>query len=443
MRLEEALAHAADVFEPRLFSALREEIDPDWVTEALQKTGTVTLRRRRLPAEEMIWLVIGMALLRDRPIIDVARTLDIGEGQRPADVSKSAVLQARARLGKEPLEWLFEQTAKTWAHRSADKDRWRGLALYGVDGSTVRVSDSESNANHFGYSRSVRGESAYPLVRLVALMALRSHLLAAASFGPYAGSEYSDASELRRELPGDSLCLIDRGFFSARLLLQLFDRDKNKHWLMRTKEKMKLTVLKRLGKDDALVDVPVSKEARQKDPSLPKTYVARVVGYQRKGFRPQRLITSLLDARDYPAKELAALYHERWELELGYAEIKTQMLDRRESIRSKSVDGVEQELWGLLLAYNLVRLKMEHAARLAKVPPLRVSFITALRAIREEWYLDSLPGMSVGAIPRHLQRLNELLGRFVLPERRTDRSCRREVKIKMSNYPKKRRPPRS
>ena len=119
------------------------------------------------------------------------------------------------------------------------------------------------------------------------------------------------------------------------------------------------------------------------------------------------------------------------------------MLDRRESIRSKSTGGVAQELWGLLLAYNLVRLKMEHAARLAKVPPLLISFITALRAIREQWHLDPLPGMSAGAIPRHLRRLNELLGRFVLPERRTERSYPREVKIKISNYPKKRRTPRS
>ncbi len=105
---------------------------------------------------------------------------------------------------------------------------------------------------------------------------------------------------------------------------------------------------------------------------------------------------------------------------------------------SKTPDGEEQEIWGLLLACNLVRVAMERAAKLAKVPPLRISFITALRFIREEWFFDSLPGASPGAIPRHLKRLTEQLGRFILPERRS-RSNPRVVKIKMSSYPKKKR----
>jgi len=134
-----------------------------------------------------------------------------------------------------------------------------------------------------------------------------------------------------------------------------------------------------------------------------------------------------------------ALYHERCELELAYDEIRTDLLDRRESIRSKSPDGVEQEIWGLLLAYNLVRLHIERVAKMAKLPPLRISFITALRFIREEWYLDSIPRFSVGALPRHMRRLAEQLARFVLPERRSERSYLRAVKIKMSNYPRKRR----
>ena len=115
------------------------------------------------------------------------------------------------------------------------------------------------------------------------------------------------------------------------------------------------------------------------------------------------------------------------------------MLDRRESIRSKTPDGIEQEIWGLLLAYNLVRVYMERVAKMAKLPPLRISFITALRFIREEWYFDSLPTFAPGSLPRHMQRLAEQLCRFVLPERRSGRSYPREVKIKMSNYPRKRR----
>jgi len=338
--------------------------------------------------------VIGMALLRDRTITEVAQSLVI-DGDRRKPVTDSAVVQARARLGKNALEWLFAHSASTWAHRSAAADRFKGLALYGLDGTSLRVPDSPD--------------------------------------------EYGYADALWNELPDNSLCIVDRGFFSARLLLRLHDSSKNRHWLIRTRERMQLSVRERLGPGDGLVEVPVSPEARQKDPTLPLTYVARLIEYQRKGFKPQRLLTSLVDARRYPRDAVAALYHERWELELGYDEIKTDLLDRRESIRSKTPDGIEQEIWGLLLAYNLVRVYMERVAKMAKLPPLRISFITALRFIREEWYFDSLPAFSPGSLPRHMQRLAEQLCRFILPERRSGRSYPREVKIKMSNYPRKRR----
>jgi hypothetical protein len=120
---------------------------------------------------------------------------------------------------------------------------------------------------------------------------------------------------------------------------------------------------------------------------------------------------------------------------LGYDEIKTELLDPRESIRSKKPDGVEQEIWGLLLAYNLVRLYMQRVGAIAKVPPTRISFVAALRFIREEWWMDSQPTIDVAEVPRHLQRLAAQLSRFVLPERRPERAYPRAVKIKMSNYP--------
>jgi len=441
VRLGQALAHTAEVFEPKTFSALRAQLDPEWILQALEDTGTVTVRRRRLPAEEMIWVVIGMALLRDLPITEVARTLDIGGGHAPRLLSEAAVFQAKARLGPEPMAWLFLQSARTWAHRSAAQDRWRGLALYGLDGTSLRVPYSPENAEHFGYqSGGDRGSSGYPLVRLVALMALRSHVLAAAAFGAHEKSEYHYAEDLWNELPDDSVCVVDRNFFSARLLLRLHDLAKNKHWLIRGKTRIQFTPKKKLGKGDHLVELPVSPEALQKDPSLAKSYTARIIEYQVPGCAPQTLLTSLTDPGRFPASEIVALYHERWELELGYDEIKTEMLDRRESIRSRKPDGVEQELWGLLLAYNLVRQFMQRAAKLAKVPPTRISFIAALRFIREEWLFDSLPRFAAGALPRHLQRLAEQLSRFVLPERRPERRYPRAVKIKMSSYPRKRRP---
>jgi hypothetical protein len=163
------------------------------------------------------------------------------------------------------------------------------------------------------------------------------------------------------------------------------------------------------------------------------------VRYQRPGFQPQTLLTSLTDAKAFPAREIAALYHERWEIELGYDEIKTEMLDREESIRSKTPDGVRQEIWGIALAYNLIRLEMERVADQAKVPPSRISFVNAMRLICDEWLWCAIA--SPGAIPKHLHNLRAALTSLVLPPRRSHRTYPRAVKIKMSNYPRKRRSP--
>ena len=420
------------------FERFRASIDPLWIQQALELTGTATLRKRRLPAEQVVWLVLGMALYHDRPIAELVDKLDLAlPDTGDTLVARSAVPQARARLGPEPMRWLFECCSQKWAHERAAADRYRGLAVYGVDGTSTRTPDSEENREYFGGHSSGRGESGYPLVRFVTLMALRSHLLAAVRFGPYAESESSMASGLWSEVPNASLTVVDRGFLSAALLLGLQDGGSNRHWMTRAKVNTNYRVLKNLGRGDELIEMMVSPAARQLDPKLPKTWTARAVRYQRRGFKPPTLLTSLVDAEKYPSKELAALYHERWEIELGFDEIKTEMLERHEHIRSKTRLGVEQELWGLGLAYNLIRLEMVRIAEEANLPPNRISFVAAHRLICDEWWW-SCGTATPGAIPKHLRRLRENIARFVLPPRRTERLYPRAVKIKMSNYARKR-----
>jgi hypothetical protein len=432
-----ALAATATYAKPEQFETFRRHIDAAWIEEALATTGTATVRRRRLPVEEVVWVVLGMALFRDRPIEDVVSKLDLAlPGART--VARSSVSQARARLGSEPMRWLFERSASTWAHASASAHRWRGLALYGIDGSSLRVPDTPENRAYFGGQSGRKGsESGYPMARIVALMALRSHLLAGAWFGPYGGtSELEPAKEFRAVIPDDALTILDRGFLAAPMLLGIAMGGRNRHWLTRAKSNSKWRVVARLGKGDELVEMDVSSEARRKDPSLPRTWTMRAIRYQRKGFRPQTLLTSLLDAKQYPAAEIIALYHVRWELELGYDELKTELLDREEAIRSKKREGVEQELWGILLAYNLVRLEMARVAKMAKVEPTRISFVESLRLIRDEWAWLSVT--SPGAIPQRLASMRANIKRYVLPPRRSRRVYPRAVKIKMSNYARKR-----
>jgi IS4 transposase len=196
-------------------------------------------------------------------------------------------------------------------------------------------------------------------------------------------------------------------------------------------------VIRSLGRGDWIVERTVDRDLRRTNPALPEQWEMRAVRYQRKGFRPQTLLTSMTDPAEYPAAEIVALYHERWEIELGYGEVKTVMLAREETTRSKTPRGVSQELWGLALAYNLVRLEMERIAEEAGVTPDRISFKSALMCIEHALLTLSLD--SAGRIPEHLRRLREDIAHFVLPKRR-QRTYPRAVKIKMSNYPRKRRP---
>jgi hypothetical protein len=440
MGLERVFAATAAYGNPEQFEVFRRHLEPSWIEQALAATGTATVRKRRLPVETVVWVVLGIALFRDRSIEDVVSKLDLALPGGGGTIARSSISQARTRLGSEPMKWLFDRTATAWAHASADAHRWRGLALYGIDGSSLRVPDTEENRAHFGGQSGRNGtQSGYPMARVVTLMVLRSHLLAGAHLGPYGGThELEHAKELRASIPANSLTVLDRGFLAASMLLGITDEDngQNRHWLTRAKSTSKWRIVQRLGKGDDLVEMDVSSAARTKEPSLPKTWTMRAIRYHRKGFRPQTLLTSLLDPKQYPSAEIIALYHERWELELGYDEIKTELLDREEAIRSRTQEGVEQELWGVLLVYNLIRLEMARVAKEANVEPVRISFVESLRLIRDEWMW--LAVTSPGAIPTRIAALRANLKRYVLPPRRPKRSYPRAVKIKMSSYDRKR-----
>ena len=439
----EALEFTSE-FTPRGFPKFVAHLDAAWIEEALLSTGTATIRKRRLPAQQTVWLVLGMGVMRDLPITTVAEQLDIAlpaaDGSRT--VASSALTQARVRLGAEPMEWLFLRSAEEWAHRSADVDRWRGLALYGLDGTSLCVADSIENRDHFGSHDSGRHEggrderlSGYPLMRLVVVMALRSHLLAAASFGPWRIDERVYAASLWDSVPDHSLVLVDRQHLQASALVPLMTKGTERHWITRAKANSSYRSIRKLGPGDELVEFEVHCEARHKDPSLPDRFDARVIRYQRKGYRPQLLITSLLDEKRFPAGEIRALYHERWEIELGFDEMKTDMLDRLETIRSKSPETVAQEMWGLLIAYNLIRLEMQRIAGEFRVPPNRISFVGALRHCVEQWHFASI--VSAGTIPQRLATATDRMRAFVLPPRRPNRIFPRAVKVKMSNFARK------
>jgi hypothetical protein len=426
------------------FALFAHSLDPRWIEQALQATGSATVRRRKLPAEYVVWTVIGMGLLRDRSIQEVVRHLDlvvpgVDPPQSRQTVTGGAIVQARDRLGDEPMRTLFTLTAEYWASASVQKDRWRGLLVFGADGSRLRIPDTAENDHAFGRPKSGRGRAGYPQLRIVALMALRSHLLAALAVGGCHDGEITLAASLWPKLPDQSLTILDRGFVSYLLFHQIRTAGTERHWLTRGKKNLNGRVLHKLGPKDFLVELPVHRNLRRAHPELPETLQARLIRYQRRGFRPQTLLTSLLDPVAFPAAEIIELYHERWELEIGFDEIKTHTLEREEAhLRSRAPERVRQELWGLAIGYNLVRLEMERVAERAAVSPRRISYRHSLMLIRNFWLVTAWIA-SPGVLPKRLEALHHELALLILPPRRS-RTFPRAVKIKMSNYPLKRSP---
>ena len=307
----------------------------------------------------------------------------------------------------------------------------------------MRVPDTPGNDTAFDRVPT-RWESTggYPVMRVVALMVLRRHVLTGLALGAYRDSELGLAAALWPQLPDTSLVILDRGFATYALFHQLGDPTRQRHWLGRARTgplALRRRVVERLGPGDQLVDLTPSREARRLVRHGPRdlspTLRVRAIRYHRRGFRAHTLLTSLLDPAAYPAAEIAALYHERWELELGFDEVKTHTLEREEALRSKAPARVTQEVWGLALGYNLIRLAMARVAERAGVAPTRVSYRHALQFIRLFWLTAWTT--SPGVLPRRLDALHDELALLLLPDRRL-RHYPRTVKIKMSPYDRNR-----
>lgn len=421
---------------PRGLARFEASIDPEWIEQGLAFTGKASLRRRKLPADMVVWLVLGMALFRDRSIVNVVEHLNL-VAPGVASLAPSAIPAARRRLGAEPMEWLFRRVTKEYA--SAPRlGRFHGLEVLGIDGSHLRVQDSDENFEFFGKpgGRGGSGDAGYPQARIAVLLDLRSRLLVDAKFAPYAVPELVLARQMVSSIPDDSITVLDRGFNDTSMFARILTGGTSRHVMVRLRNNQKFAGLQLLPDGSALVRMSLGREARKEFPDLPAHIEGRVVAYQHDGGSPARLFTTLTDHELFPAQELVELYHERWELEVGYDELKTHMFERNECLRSKSPKAVEQELWGLLLVYNLVRREMLLVADDLGLPPTRVSFRTAILTVRDFWLISAWG--APGRVPRFLKDLRMTLGTLIIPPRRSERRYPRHVKIKMSNYKRNR-----
>jgi hypothetical protein len=431
--LAEALTLLLEAPEPPDWGRLGAHLPYEWIEQAIAATGKASIRHRRLPAEQVVWLIVALALYRHQSISEVVDELDLAlpDAQTPF-VSKSAVAQARQRLGEEPLKWLFRASARAWSSQDKDAYLFKGLSLLAMDGTTLRTADSPANREHFGAQVYPSGMVAsYPQVRGVTLTAIPTHLVVDAVFGRYDTNEMLYAKMLVPDIPNDTLTVFDRGFLAAEILYGLTANGHNRHFLIPAKVNTKWEVVDG-PPEDAIVQMRVSPQARNKSPGLPEYWRARAIAVIDPQGRKKVLLTSLIDRKQFKAAEIVACYSRRWQIETSYRELKQSMMGMALTLRSKTVDGVQQEIWGALTAYNLVRLEIAKAALEAQCAPTDISFIRAFHTIQYELRWAAVT-RAQGKLPALLQRLRQRLV-TLLNEKRPGRMCDRVVKSKPKRY---------
>lgn len=260
-----------------------------------------------------------------------------------------------------------------------------------------------------------------------------THLIRAANFGNYRTGELSFAVPLMKAVSDNSLTIFDRAYFSAAFLLDWQKAGEQRHWLMRAKTSRRHEIVHEFAPGDYLVRLLVSSRAQKLHPELPSHWQARLIECM-VGGQTRRFLTSLSDAQRYPAREIAAHYVQRWEIELGFREIKQGMLKKAATLRSKLPHLVRQEVWGTLIAYNLLRHEIAQMASELSIPPQRLSFQWLAFAITTALY--HWPLQTPGTFPRRLACLRQQACVYLLPERRT-RSYPKVVKQPRSNFPMK------
>lgn len=359
------------------------------VRAVLAATGRASQRERDLPAHVVVYYAIALALYMRSSYREVLRCLL--EGMRwlldPAMTLKVAsnagISQARTRLGWEALRQLHDEVVQPIAV-AATKGAWyRGLRLVRMDGSTLEVADESANDAAFGRPGASGGARALPQLRFVALVEKGTHVLFGTQMAAYASGEVTLARAVLPALRQGMLCLADRGFFSFALWMQA--RNTGADLLWRAK------INARLPREQPLVDgsylsriYPAESDRRHQRNAV----TVRVIEYRLNGVTDAepiyRLLTSLLDPAPAPAAELAALYHERWEIETALAELKTHLRGAKIVLRSKTPDLVRQEFYGLMMAHFAVRALMHEAALKADTDPDQLSFLHAVRVLRRK-----------------------------------------------------------
>jgi Insertion element 4 transposase N-terminal/Transposase DDE domain len=421
--------------------ALQTVIPQETIERILTEQHAHAPRERKLTMTLVIWVVIVMHLYARVAIGGLLAK--IGHGLRliwpgvPAALpAPSALTYRRYQLGARPLVGLFHAICRPLATPGTRGAFLGGLRLMAIDGSIKDVPDTPENDRAFGRHGTDRGPAAFPQLRLVTLTECGTHAVVDAGCWPCHTSERQGASRLLRSLGPGMLLMVDRGLYSAAMVVQT--RRRQAHVLFRIPAGVKFPPIRRLADGSTLVWLEETTPGGKK---TGKRRRMRLIEYTltdpaRPGHGERhRLLTSLLDPERFPARELACAYHERWEIEITIDEQDTHQRLLAQPLRSRKPVGVIQEVYGLLLAHYAIRSLMHQAALSVDVDPDRLSFVHALRVVEDA--ISDLEIVAPEQLPGHWVRLIAEIAAGRLPARRP-RSNPRVVKRKMSNFPLKR-----
>jgi len=359
------------------------------VQAALAATGRASVRERDLPAHVMVYYVIAMALYMHVSCREALRSLLEGlqwlldPSERIKAACKSGISQARTRLGWEPMCLRHDAIVKPIAVGSTKGAWYRGWRLVSLDGSTLDVADTAANAEAFSRPGASRGSSAYPQIRFVGLLENGPHVLFANQMAGYRTGEVTLAKSVVGHLQKGMLCLADRLFFGFELWNPARANGADLVW--RIKKNIRLPCEQRLPDGSYLSRIySCQRDWRRKMNGVR----VRVIEYRLEGVADAeplyRLVTSILDHEKAPAHELAALYHERWEVETALDELKTHLRGAKMILRSKTPDVVRQEFYGLIMAHFAIRGLMHEAAQKVNEDPDRLSYTHAVHVVRRQ-----------------------------------------------------------
>lgn len=375
------------------------------VKSVLAASGKDSVRQRDLPAHVVMYYVVALALYLHSSYREVLRCLLEGiqwllnPTVRIKVAGKSGISQARTRLGVEPVQRLHDEVVRPIAVEATKGAWYRLWRVISLDGSTLDVADEQVNEEAFGRPGASRGKSAYPQIRFVSLVENGTHVLFGTQMGAYTTGEITLAKTVLRCLCHGMLCLADRNFFGFELWHQAHTTGAELLW--RVKKNMRLVCEQRLPDGSYLSRVYPSERDRRHSTN---GTVVRVIDYRLEGVEGAepiyRLLTTILDPEEAPAQELAALYHERWEIETALDELKTHLRGARIVLRSKKPDLVRQEFYGLMMAHFAVRGLMHEAALKADEDPDRLSFVHAVRVVRRKLpFFNSIPPTALDSAP--------------------------------------------